>query len=433
MFYTIKDCDSHSICVPCGVCEECAAMRQTEILQRAELASIDHDVYYGTLTYNNKAIPHTRVFRHLDGRVRDYIYADPDDFRRMMQRIRKENFHNSVNIRYIMVTEYGGRFHRPHIHFLLFVPKQEFDFWYTTTSKDSITGETILHHHSGHYCPGEKWNEINFSHIFFHVFLSQWKRNISKSTKYPVWLPLCTYIVGRDGRSTYDFHYVEPFTKNGKDFSNVANYVTKYILKFDKWLERVKNGIYNNLSPEDYAELWKLLRPKVRISLLLGSDNPDYVVHIRKGIEAGKKGINGKYMPFFIDLNNGKYMPLGRYLRKKFYTFDDALKTVTNNKLTVGLTEWDDFSELVRLSPSRSLKNLENNNKAWLEKELARYDRVFRYLEDCNNSDTILDYVDDNDDVLNFLNHGLPEDLRKTIPYASLGSSRDFDPGGFDN
>ena len=394
--WATKDVTSHTISVPCGTCPECASMRQTDILERAELATIDHDVYYGTLTYNNKAIPHSRDFVHLDGTVRNYIYAEPDDFRRMIQRIRKENFHNEVPLKYIMVTEYGGRFHRPHIHFLLFVPRKKFQFWY----------ERYGRWYSAWYVPGGDWNEVNFSTIFFDVFLSQWKRNIVKSTKKPVWLPLCTYVVGRDGRSTYDFHYVEPYTRDGKTLNNVAKYVTKYVLKFDKWLDKLRHGIYSNLSTEDYLELWKLLRPKCRISLGLGTGNPEYSEHVRKGIDEGRKGVNGKFIPYFIDLNNGKYMPLGRYLRRKYLTVDDAVDLAAKQKCSQGLTEWDDMRY-----KDRFFERLEEyNDKYYLDNIESRYRKILDYLDDCNSSEVLVEIKEDDEELINFYKYGIQVD-----------------------
>lgn len=387
----VKDVHSSKIVVPCGVCPACSSMRQTDFLERCELMSLDHDLYFGTLTYRPLALPHTRIFEHKDGSKRWYDYADVRDFRLMMKRIRKTYFHNKVDIKYLAVSEYGGTTHRPHFHFILFVPRKHFVYW----DKDNQMQT---------YSPSkyDSYNIVNFEANFWDIFLLEWRRNISKSTKKPKWQQLCFYVEGRDGRSTYDFHYVEPLTKNGKRSSTVAKYVTKYILKFDKWLINLKHGIYNNLEYEDYKELWKCLRPRVLCSLFLGvKEKPmeRFIVkpiykessldYVRKGIDWSKSTSLSKGFPVFFDVETGKSMPLGKYLRHHFITQDDNEKLISIRKVSEGQDPNGDLFVLDKYT-----KEQESGNWDYYEKEISRYRKIHAYLEECNRSDCtyVFDY-----------------------------------------
>lgn len=373
----IKDTVSARINVPCGVCPECASMRQTDLLERCQLMSLDHDIYFGTLTYQQSALPHSDIYIHKDGSRRWYDYADPRDFRLMIKRIRKSYLDGSVDIKYLCVTEYGGSKHRPHFHYLLFVPRREF-----------LYADTNFVWHK--YSPSDRndFNKINFESVFFAVILKEWRRNLSRSTRYPKWLPLCRYVVGRDGRRTFDFHYVKPLTADGKRSSSVCKYVTKYILKFDTWLVRLKHALYNNLETEDFESLWKLLRPRMLVSLKLGV-GPQYREHVREGIEWSKSSPVSKDYSVFFDVETGKTMPLGRYLRHHYQTVNDTLTLIAHQKEKQGLTPWDDT-----FFASKFATELWNGNRDFLDKTESRYNDVLAYLESCNNSDNqfFIDY-----------------------------------------
>ena len=406
-----RDIDSSYIAVPCGNCPECRSIRQLDFLQRCELASLDHDVYFGTLTYKESSIPKTPVYYHLDGSRRNYKYADVRDFRLMMKRVRKDYFNSSVDVKYLCVTEYGGEKHRMHFHFLFFVPKKIF------TYKDH-QGYTQM------YNPANKFNTINFQQIFWTIFLFEWRRNVSKSTKKPIWQSLCDYIVDSKGRSTYDFHYVEPLTKSGKRTSAVCIYVTKYILKFDNWYNDFRHALYNNLSPDDYKEVLRCVRPRVLVSLYLGVGsrtkvdfkggyyriwctdkesykdyycppkkyslvkNNLYSDHVSKGIKDSCNGITHKDYACFYDTETGRLSPLSKYLCKYNLIKEDFDTLKTNEAIH---KYGDAFAPIIYYS--KEFEEYLNNNPDYKEKQLSKYAKRYLYLEECNNSDMLL-YVD---------------------------------------
>ena len=73
--------------------------------------------YFGTLTYNNDALP---VVERGEFKL-NYVLIS--DWQNMLKMIRKhENLPSSV---ILFVTEYGGRRHRPHVHFILSFPRND--------------------------------------------------------------------------------------------------------------------------------------------------------------------------------------------------------------------------------------------------------------------------------------------------------------------
>lgn len=55
------DCVSQWLNVPCGVCDECIAKKQSDLVQRCRVLSIDHYMFFFTLTYNNESLPVSSV------------------------------------------------------------------------------------------------------------------------------------------------------------------------------------------------------------------------------------------------------------------------------------------------------------------------------------------------------------------------------------
>lgn len=56
-----KDADNRFIYVPCGHCPECIAARQNALVQRAEVESKTHHIFFCTLTYDNSHLPKLQV------------------------------------------------------------------------------------------------------------------------------------------------------------------------------------------------------------------------------------------------------------------------------------------------------------------------------------------------------------------------------------
>lgn len=121
--------------VPCGRCEECLKNRVNEYLLRAD-AEFEYNVKLGgdtlflTLTYNSESIPCTNGIYHFDSsHIRDF-------FKRLRVNMSRAGF-DSTNIRYFLVSEYGGKYKRPHYHALIYFP-------YKVNSWDFINRHTNL-------------------------------------------------------------------------------------------------------------------------------------------------------------------------------------------------------------------------------------------------------------------------------------------------
>ena len=151
----------------------------------------------------------------------------------------------------------------------------------------------------------------------FDIFLKYWRRNYG-STRVPIWKPLCSY-VRRGNLYNYDLHWLDPYSsKDGLD--GVAFYVTKYLLKFDDWIDKFKSKLYFNLSHDDYKDAWSKFRPRILLSKGFGDPyNPLVLSHINKGISLAINSSEA-FFPYFISRVNGSTYPLSPYYQKKFLT-----------------------------------------------------------------------------------------------------------------
>ena len=313
------DVDSRYILVPCGKCSECRHLRQSYWLQRVQLQSLTHYVFMGTLTYCNEMLPRIDV----DGST--FYYADMRDFRLMIKRLRRRNF-LPPGTKYLVVSEYGGRNHRPHFHFLLFLPKKTFKIqYYDNSIRDFI------------FSLSDIYSLNNLENILFKTILSNWCRRVSGSRKYSDMVPLCHYV--RRGRfSNYDFHFVGP-RMSGKQ-SDVSFYVTKYLLSYDKWFRKLLYDIFNKYDVETAHQLYLKLRPRVLSSRDLGVSDVarDYVLsHLLNKAENSLSDMS------FVDVETGKTMPLSPYLRKKFVSGDVSIDFYTRKMLHYG---FDPFASI---------------------------------------------------------------------------------------
>ena len=114
----LYDFESDFIYVPCGKCIECVQSVQSSFVQRAVVTSLDHYVFFATLTLNNDALS------HIDICGEDFVYFDIALFQRFIKIFRKQ-FDRSFA--YAFFTEYGGMKHRPHAHLLFFVKQLKCD------------------------------------------------------------------------------------------------------------------------------------------------------------------------------------------------------------------------------------------------------------------------------------------------------------------
>lgn len=279
------DCTSAFIPVPCGYCSSCIALRQNYYIQRCQMEELNHHLFMVTLTYKSS------MLRYLLVNGRKLYYADFTDVQKMIKRLRNRG----LKLSYMAVSEYGGKHHRPHFHLLLSIPKNKND-----TFIDCINLEYRLH----------------------KLVLSEWKRNYGSDRK-PIYKELCKYVVTSKGR-TFDLHYVNPtLTDNGS--ADVGFYVTKYVLKADKWVDRLKSALKLNLKPDEFTQVWKLLKPRVCISKNFGSyDDEDVQSHIRKGIDFSLKDRSALF-PYFINPVTGQTFPLSPLFKKRFLCLHDQI------------------------------------------------------------------------------------------------------------
>ena len=268
-----------------------------ELIERVHMeASICH-LFFGTLTYNDESLPTYNVNGY------NIHYARTEDITLMLKRVRK---YASYSFRYIIVSEFGSKFGRPHFHLLLSVPKVD----------DPLTIEKH----------------------FYNLFLQHWSRNYGTSRK-PIYKPLCTFtrrfVSGRLS-TNYDFHYIDPLYSDG-GVADVGFYVLKYMLKADKHEQHLQQALKLNLCEELYNVVYPKVKSKILYSkgfgLLNFSDhkvttsytddliNNDIRDHIRKGIAYG---VGKSPFPLFINPLDGKTFPLSEYYKHYFFTARDA-------------------------------------------------------------------------------------------------------------
>lgn len=308
----LADTTSQYILIPCGLCSVCLQLKQQYLVQRVQMEALSHDLYFGTLTYNNESLKH-----HIVGEF-NLSYVDISDWQKMIKMIRKHE--HLPPFKYFLVTEYGGRRHRPHIHFILSFPKDD---------KQTLA---------------DKWS---FQQYLFDVFLKYWRRNRG-STRYPLWQNLCSYY--RTPRSyNYDLHYLDPYASS-KGLDDIAFYVSKYCLKYDKWVDKLKSKLYFNLSEDEFKTAWEKIKPKRLISKGFGSafdtycneclvspQDPKVIEHLNKGIKLALEDSDALF-PYFISPVNGQTFPLAPYFSKRLLSVPEQI--VFNSRKPV-LTDYD--------------------------------------------------------------------------------------------
>ena len=313
-----KDCQSLYINVPCGVCPECVANRQMQMVQRIQVEALVNHLFFCTLTYNNKMMPMVSTSTGYDIR-----YADVSDVQKMIKRLRKRNAFGRP-FRYFAVSELGSSKARPHFHILWLVPKYE----------------------------GDDLNDcLNLQSVMFKEVLSDWRRNYG-TRKHPDYKPLCSYVrkmVHGRLRTNFDLHYVNPTLSSGSE-ADVAFYVLKYMMKPSSRSVRLQQALRLNLPDDEYEDIWKLVRCRHfesegfglgtsnfhKVGNHLVYDVPDSVFkHLRKGIDRSKVG-NGvdDPQPSFFSPVDGSSHPLAKYYKSKgeIFTMQDFLDFFYSSK-----------------------------------------------------------------------------------------------------
>lgn len=279
----LYDTSSQYLYVSCGVCPQCLKLKQLYLIQRCQLESMDNYLFFFTLTYQDSMI------RKLNVNGYEHSFADFSDVQKMFKRLRKLPFFHNLKMKYMVVSEYGGKFHRPHFHGIIFLPKSDNDMWFTP---------------------------VNYETQLYNLLKSEWKRNVG-SNRNPIYEPLCKFINCGTHR-TYDLHYVNPsLTSSGE--SDVAFYISKYCLKFDSWIRKKQQALKLNLDDSEYFKVWNLLKPRVITSKFFGMSN-SAKEYIRKCIDV--YSVN-KSNPQFRNPVSGELFPMSRYLFNKYGSLSD--------------------------------------------------------------------------------------------------------------
>lgn len=291
----LKDTTSDQIPVPCGHCSQCIFRRQMNLAQRVYIESLQSDIYFVTLTYNDN-IP------VIDTPLGPFKYPSYHDVRCFIKRLEKSKL-LGPSFKYVFVSEYGTSRHRPHFHGLFFLPK--------------LTGITAIQ------------DNIHRQNALFWPIFNEWKRNIG-STRAPKYIPLCTYQYNNlTGKHNYDFQYLKPKLGTAPT-SQVTFYITKYMTKFDKWFAKFLGKLFYNTPEGQFKELKSLIAPKTIYSKTLGIPESDIALkHIRKGIDISRHQHDG-YFKFITP--EGTLVPLSPFYKKKYVTINDHQHLYMNER-----------------------------------------------------------------------------------------------------
>lgn len=287
-----KDTISRYINIPCGVCSECLAKRQMNLVQRARNMSLDYYIFFCTLTYDNKHLP---TFTTSTGF--DIPYADITDIQKMIKRIRKNNSFQR-EFKFFFVSERGKLKGRPHFHGLIFLKK---------------------------FVNDDKLFPAQIEPLLRSVLFREWRRNVAwtlsrkngvpiPNTRKPVYEPLFQYkekYVGGKLYKNFDLHYVTPHTtESGSD--DVAFYVTKYLLKPSNKEIRLQQALRLNLSKFEYEEVWSVVKSRCLCSKAFGDATFEQMEHVVNGIERSQYDSTG--LKFFNA--DGTSQPLASFYKK---------------------------------------------------------------------------------------------------------------------
>lgn len=329
----VKDTSSRYIYVGCGYCDQCIAIKQFSVVQRAQMMCLNYHPFYLTLTYNNASLPYWEF-----SNGKRVAYADFRDPQLMFKRIRKDGLIVRP-FKWLLVSELGTKKGRPHFHALVFVRKH----------------------------PGDDYNTcIDLQQKLYNLFLSQWKRNYSDDIKHPHWKPLCTYFrkfYNGEWHYNYDCQYV--LTNDSRDVSRVGMYITKYMLKPSDRAVRLQRALKLNLTPEEYVEAWPKIKPRCSWSKDFGSPKFKNVrEYLEKCVNASIS--SGSEFPFYFSPADGKSMVLSRYYRtdSRVLPVDKALAFFENHVKSKNVDDGRyelEVSDIVqRAEGERRLKKIRN-------------------------------------------------------------------------
>lgn len=233
--------------VPCGTCPECRQVYYDSLFQRAIVESQSSYMYFVTLTYDNKHIPHILLPNGTD-----VYYFEYEHIKDMFKRLRN---HNVIEreFRYLCVNEYGDNRCRPHAHLLIFIAKDDADTVTTPVFYERLLFDNL--------------------HKYFAV-------NVG-TRKQPVYECLFTYAVKYTVtgiKTNYFVKYIDPAVNteyNDSDtsvsFAKTIRYLIGYVnkgSKFDEYISKCLSSVEDAVLKR---KLSSLLRSKVRYSKCFGN------------------------------------------------------------------------------------------------------------------------------------------------------------------
>lgn len=277
--HRFKDVSFRYAAYPCGHCADCLRKKQSDLVQRSVEEFKNCYCVFCTLTYNDEHLPKIVIGDY------EYTYPDMQHFRLMIKRLRKSDI--LPPFKFLCSSEFGSKTHRPHFHFLIFIPKGEYDFPFDGQRyADKI--EKFIKSDQG------------------------WSVNVSRSTKKPVYEHLSEFKKFADGRSTYDVHLVT--SREGYKDEDVAYYVTKYVLKYDPWSDHRRGAIYANYPSHEARKIWNMIGPRTILSRGFGvceHTREDIAVMLQKSLDSSTY----KFPCYFAP--DGSTSPLARFYRDR--------------------------------------------------------------------------------------------------------------------
>lgn len=337
VFSKYIDTESAYIKVNCGHCSECIHSHQLDIVQRLQMESLDNYLFFATLTYKPSMLPKITTSTGYS-----LPFADWRDLQLCFKRLNNRKAFTRP-FRYLAVSERGSEKGRPHFHVIFILPKYKYDHPFTP---------------------------VNLEKVMFDSLLKEWRRKVGGSKRKPIYEPLCLYrrkYIHGVLHYNYDLHYVVPSLDD--DGSDVAFYVTKYLLKPSEKEARLQQALRLNLSPDEYEDTWSIVRSRIDSSLYLGfgqsSGTPTKKVadYLRRSVSISKD------FPQFFN-SKGNSFPLSRYYKKvpEVFTLDDALR------LNVHKDRIRSYSELIRLSDDYQTKLQKVADRGMLDNYLSVFD-----------------------------------------------------------
>lgn len=251
----LKNTWDQEINVPCGHCAACISRKQTDILQRVQLESLNSYVYNFTLTYNDESVPKITL-PETGVTVNRLYYKHITD---MFKRIRQTGYFGDRKFKYLVCGEYGKVHCRPHYHGLLFLEKLASDSKFEFMNLEKLAFDTIL----------SEWRENIATTVAKRTTKRYHAGTVIKNTRSPKWRSLCTYklvYINGVAKSTYDLHFVKPMASNGDN--DVSYYVTKYLFKDADHTKYIKKLCYDEAAANpDIEDAMKFYRDWFRTGM----------------------------------------------------------------------------------------------------------------------------------------------------------------------